>query len=768
MSKKNKNISINRNRLPMFTAIFFVSLSLFIYQTLLTRLFSAVLNYNFVFVVVSFAILGSGLGGILNHKLTMKKGMNNEKLLFACSMGLSGSIIISIALMYFIPFRPLFVLFILTSMIPFIMGGMIISAAFKENSEISNKLYFMDLSGGGIGSLAVIKIMDNYGFISSVVIVEIFSILALISIDIYFKKTRRVLTAGLTIILLTVSLVNKDIIMWLEGNFYSYYTNPSTAINLLQNSDEKPLRIPFTKWNSIAKTDVIETSNENEKIILMDGGAAAPIIRFNGDINEVQYLKKEVNYIPFSFGNNKDTLVIGSGGGKDVLFALLGGSKRIDAVEINKSSIDAVNHFKDFSGDIYKRPEVKVHAQDGRNFVENSSDKYDNIYLSMVMTNTAENTMYSLSENYIYTYEAFDSYLNHLKDDGKLSFMVHDENDLTRIANTGIKVLMDRGVSQEKVTDYFVIVNGVTEEEKDIHGTMISMPLVIFKSTPFKQDELNSIKEISKGQGREILVAQGKNETIYKALAENKISLNQLISSIPFNSKPTTDDSPFFYNYSKFLPMQMVFIFLIVLLVCIYIVQKYSQKKQYNEPIKYFAGLGLAYMLVEIPIIQKMVLYFGTPSLAFSFILFSILISSGIGSALSGTRLAEKYLLKTPFFLLIAGASIIISQLTIVNMLGIANNLSIGYKLIVTFIATFPMGMLMGIPFPIGIKRLNDLYKNENVIALMWGVNGIFSVLGSILAVIISIKFGFSTAFNLGAIIYICLYFINPLKIGKA
>lgn len=163
-----------------------------------------------------------------------------------------------------------------------------------------------------------------------------------------------------------------------------------------------------------------------------------------------------------------------------------------------------------------------------------------------------------------------------------------------------------------------------------------------------------------------------------------------------------------------------------------------------------------------------MVLYFGTPSLAFSFILFSILLSSGIGSALSGTKLAEKYIIKTPRFFLVTGAVIIISQLTIINILEMANNLPMVYKLIMTFIAIFPMGMLMGIPFPMGIKRLKNLNNDENVISLMWGVNGIFSVLGSILAVIISMKLGFNAAFNLGAIIYGGLYFINPLKIGKA
>ncbi|TDT63633.1 hypothetical protein [Fonticella tunisiensis] len=756
------------NKYLIFIAVFLTGLSLFIYEVLLTRLFSAVLTYNLAFVVVSLAILGSGLGGILTHKITGNKKITSEKLLLTSSQWLPVSIIVSIALMYFLPFSLMFIMYVFTGMMPFILGGMVISTIFKSNIGVSGKLYFMDLLGSGIGSIAVIGIMNKFGFMSSVIVVTIFALLAFFSVSCYYRKTLKIAAAGVFLILLTGSLIQGSVIKSLEKRFYAYYTSPGTVINMLRDSDEKPLGISFSKWNAISRTDVIETTNKNEKLIVTDGGATAPIIKFNGNLNEVQYLKESVNYIPFSFGKNDDTLVIGSGGGKDVLFALLGGSRKIDAVEINPSTIEAVNNFKDFSGDIYNRPEVKVYNQDGRNFIENSSDKYDNIYLSMVMTNAIENTMYSLSENYIYTYEAFKTYLKHLKDNGKLSFMVHNAYDLAKITNTGIKVLLDKGISQDKVTDYFVIVNGVNRQESGEHGGGVNMPLVIFKNTPFTWEEINSIKNITEMQNRDIIHLPGKEDPVYKALKNKEITYTQLIKEIPFNSKPTTDNSPFFFNYSKLLPFEMYFVLLIVLFVWIVVRRKYIEQKEHRGISFYFAGLGLAYMLVEIPIIQKMVLYFGSPSLAFSFILFSLLAGSGIGSALSSHEAIEKHLLKPPKYLLITGIVIIVSQWSIIWMLNEARGLQLIYRFIVVFIAMMPMGIAMGIPFPTGIKRLESIIRDKNLVPLMWGVNGIFSVLGSTLAIIISMIFGFNAALNIGAIIYIYLFISNPLRMGKA
>lgn len=752
----------------LLVTMFLTGFSLFLYEVLLTRLFSVILSFNLVFLVVSFAILGSGIGGIWTHKkLKENENITKQYLLSKYSIGIPISILLGISLMYFLPFIPVYTVYAFIGAIPFVFGGIVISSIFMENRENSHNLYLMDLVGSGLGSLGFIPLMNEMGFVSSVIIICIITIFSSALLYIYCNEKRKIYMAFIGILVLGALVFQGNMIKEVEKNFRSYYSSPNTTINYLKDTAEKPLGISFSKWDAIAKTDVLETLNDKEKLIVTDGGATAPIVQFNGDLNSVEHMKESVNYIPFAFGKNDKSLVIGSGGGKDVLFALLGGSKEVHAVEINPSTIRAANYFKDYSGDIYNRPGVELHIQDGRNYVDKINEKYNNIYLSMVMTNAVENTMYSLAENYIYTTEAFSLYLDRLEENGKLSFMMHGSVDLLKIVNTGISVLLDKGVPQEEVTDYFVIVNGKDLRKESSHNSKVSMPLVIFKKEPFKESEIDTIKTMVKSQYREMLHYPGNEEPMLKLLKDKKISFEVMIDKINFNAKPITDNSPFFYNYSKFLPKEIQFVLFGTLLVFGIIRRKYIQTRDQLESSHYFMGLGIAFMLVEIPIIQKMILYFGNPSLAFSIILFSILLTTGIGSGLSGTELVKRFTNNSPVYLLLVAISVFLFQFNIERIMKLTVDSSFNMKILVSFITIAPMGLLMGIPFATGIRKLNES-KKEDLIPLMWGVNGLFSVLGSALAVIISMKFGFNMTIYLGATIYLILFLTNPLKYWKS
>jgi hypothetical protein len=666
--------------------------------------------------------------------------------------------------MYFLPFSPTFLLYIPAALFPFIFGGIITSIIFREKSNNSGKLYFMDLVGSAIGSLLIIKLMNSFGFLKSIIAVIILAAISAITISVLYKKRLYLILSSSLLLIMSFLLINNTLLDTIGKKFYAYYTSPVTLIESLKNSNEKA-EIPFSKWDAISRTDVIDIKDKDEKSIVTDGGAAAPIVKFNGNLESVQYLKSEVNSITFSFGKNKKTLVIGSGGGKDVLFALLGGSKRVDAVEINPSTIEAVNKFKEFSGDIYNYPGVNLYNQDGRYFIENSKDKYDNIYLSMVMTNSVENNMYSLAEYYIFTQEALNEYFNHLSEDGKLTFMLHETKDLMKVVNTGIKVLMDRGVQVEDVTKYFVIINGVTKAESGVHGRQLAMPLVIFKNEPFYQDEINSVVNAAKIQDREMIHYTGYEIEPYKSLTSGSMSYKQLIDSINFNAKSISDNSPFFYNNSKFIPNEMLYIIVMILVVLLAIKKKYINKSEEKKASIYFAALGMAFMLVEIPMVQKMVLYFGSSSIAFSFVLFSLLVSSGIGSFISGSSKIKSMTAKSPYYILAAGIVIIASELGLSNVLNLTRDWGMTYRFLVVFFSLLPMGFLMGMAFPSGIRKIGNVENEKSIVPLMYGINGIFSVLGSTLAIVISMKFGFNITIYSGAAIYILLFVLNPLKI---
>lgn len=753
-SKSNKTVYL-------YLSVFLTTMALFIYETLLTRLFSTLLSPGLVFIIVSIAILGSGLGAILTFKYINKD--NSIKMLTRTSTLMPVICVTVISIMYFLPFKPTVSIYLPASILPFITGGMITSIVFKEMACKSNKLYLLDLLGAGLGSLLVIKVMNSFGFIRSVIIVGIIAAISAVSISLYSRKKRSLLIPSVFLILMSVLFVNNSLIEDIENEFYSYFTNPGKLVGSYKETAGNT-EVIFSNWDALSRTDVIKVEGKDDLLIATDGGAAAPIIKFNRDLKSVEYLRFDANYIPFAFGENDSSLVIGSGGGNDVLYALLGGNRNIDAVEINPSTIEAVNKFKEFSGDIYNYTGVNLYIQDGRYFIENSNEKYDNIYLSKVMTNSIENTMYSLAEYYIYTEEAVNQYFNHLTDNGKLTFVAHNTFDLTKIVNTGIKVLLDKGIEERDVNDYITIINGAKIGQNSAHGS-ITMPVVIFKNKPFSSAELNSIISVAESQHREIIQMPGYEIEPYNSLREGKINFEQLLGGFGHNANPITDNKPFFYNYTKIIPLEMISILAIILVLALSIKKKFIIQLEHRKASIYFGALGIAYMLVEIPLIQKTVLYFGSSSIAFSFIIFSLLISSGLGSLASGSKMIEKLTKKSPHFILLSGVMVMLIQFKLSDILLLTNSLSLTYKLLIIFMYLFPMGFFMGMAYPSGIKKVNSTDKQENLIPLMIAINGIFSVFGSTLAVALSMLFGFSITIFLGACVYLMLYFLNPLKV---
>ncbi len=758
----NKLLTQEKNHL-VFLAVFLISFASFSYEILLTRLFSVILSFNLVFLVVSFSILGMGLGGIYVYKLANQKGnFDFSKLLTKLVVMFPISIIGSILIMYKTPYIPLYLVYAIIGIAPFILSGAILSLIFKEYAQKSNTIYFMDLIGGAVGSLAIIKSMNYFGFMTSVVVVTSLTLLATICIAIRFKKIKFAIVKGILLVIAIGLIIEGYTLQEIEKNFTSYLTSPNTMISYFNDSDDEVVGIPYTKWNSISRTDVLETKDPREKTVVTDGGGSTPIIKFDGDFNKVQYLKKGTAYIPFAIGENDKSLVIGSGGGKDVLLALMGGSKDITAVEINSSTIDATQYFKDYSGDIYGRPEVKIYNQDGRNYINKTTEKYDNIYLSMVMTNAVENTMYSLSENYLFTEEAFREYFDKLTKDGKLSFMTHSSFDMARIVNTGIKVLLDRGIDQSEITDYFAIINGMSEDHKLAHGNMISMPMIIFKQNPFTDKEITELIDIVDYQKKQPIHYPGAEYELFRQLRDNEINYDEMVKSYGYNVKPITDIAPFFYNYTSLIPIEIIYIGFAALLVWFSIKKRYLIGNKNNKISKYFIGIGISFMLIEIPLVQKTTLYFGNPSYAFSGVLFSILLGTGLGSLISGNKKIKKFILNNPIYLLMVAISVITTLFTINQIMAITQDFSLIAKFITIFITLLPMSILMGIPFPIGIIKVKQSSDNDNDVPLMWGVNGLFSVIGSILAVAIATKFGFNVTIIIGALIYLYLYFNNP------
>ncbi len=751
---------------PLLGSVFIVSLSVLMFEVTLIRIFSVILDYHFVFLIVSLAVLGLGLGGAFIHRI--KQSITGErkilKVLFFLSLLLPLSLISSLILLLKASTTGTLVIYYFTGVVPFLFAGMFLSLVFTGFTRQSNKIYFADLAGAATGCLIVILALQLWGAINTALLVG--GIASLSGLFLALASKRKIFM-GSTLICSSFLFL----FFYLNLNFkhidvnFSLHTSLGKSLFTSLNDPDREERIVYTDWNAFARTDVTEGKDPYVKWIYIDGGAGSKMLKFDGDLHKLAPLVEDIGFFPFYQGRQgrKDKiLIIGPGGGKDVLLALLGGAKEITAVEINPGSVKAVEKFSSFNGNIYDFRNVKIFIGDGRSFVKRSQERYDIIYLSLVYTQTASMLGYSLVENYIFTKEAFVDYLDHLDEDGRVVMLLHDSRDLMKAFATAISVLEDKGFNPEHASKHMVIINGFGGKED---ADLVQMPLFILKKSPFTREEaavvLRTALVLKK---RPLFIPYVYEEGLY-SLIGRKMSLKEVISRSADNLKPAIDDSPFFYNFDKGVPRLLGILFLISLFLAgTFLIPSFTRRRLENSQtvpgifhfLLYFTCLGVGFMLIEIALIQKFILFLGYPTLAFSVTLFSILLGGGFGSLAS--NFIQKRLTRKISLVALSIAIMIVAYLFgLPLLLDKFLSFSILARSLITMAIIFPLGFLMGIPFPTGLRVLNNFFPED--IAWMWAVNAVMSVVGSILAVILAILFGFTWALLAGALVYIWIFY---------
>ena len=741
---------------PLKAAVFLTSLAGVLLQVSLTRLYAVILWYHFVFLVISVSILGLGVGASLFSlsplRQRLEKNGSTELARYALLFGIAVPISVILTLIY--PFTDTIIGYIAIIFIPFVFAGLFSAGVFHSFSENSQHLYFADLVGAGLGSIFIIPVLSRVGAINAAMLIGALPLMA--SFLIYHQKQdqRRRLSLVCLGLILLVGLFN------ISGDFIDIqlglrYAAGKTMFDQLRSGDYK---IVSTKWSSFARTDVVQGPDDQDKLIYTDGGAGSVMIKFDGQTSQIQYLKQDPSYFPFSWGNSEKVLILGAGGGKDVLLALLAGSTDITAVEINSSIVKVMEEFKDFNGNLYGREEVTVVEGDGRNFVEQDNNFYDLIYLPLVYTQSAEGVGFALAENYIFTVEAFNSYLDRLAPRGRVAFLLHDTLDFTKAMTMAYKVFEQRGLSPSEAAERMAIAY------RPFQGYGLMYPTLVMANEPFNTQELTSLESGIANIGMLGIHVPGRiYPDLVKPLLSGEQSLKQFVNEIAFDAAPATDNSPFFYKTERGLPTSLRTLLVVVTAAVIATITyaslrvRKSSKHLKGSRLKWWmiiscSGLGVGFMLLEVALIQKLILVFGNPTFALAGVLFLLLISGGLGSLYS-SRFEDESLAKV-----IGGAASLTAVLGMIYSIGLSSFVRalIGATLIQqmagTALLVAPLGFLMGIPFSTSL-RLLGLY-DPNSIALAWGINGITSVLGSTMAVASAMSAGFSAVFAIGSISY--------------
>ena len=535
-----------------------------------------------------------------------------------------------------------------------------------------------------------------------------------------------------------------------------------------------------------AADDADNATSQELASIIIDADAATPIYRWDGSLSDVAWIQNYMDYLPYEMIDANNTLVIGSGGGEDILVALAGGADNVTAVELNPLVVSAVKRFEGQSGNIYSNDKVELLIDDGRRFISSTTEKYDVIVLKLVDSWAAQLAGgYALSENYLYTVEAFQQYFRHLdKDNGGMLVMTRWNFELPRLMPLIVDSLVkETGKSRESVAEHVMVVEdrpglyfGRSEDNQNYYPV-----LVMVKSTPFVNGEVDMVKERAEGNRAEItMLATNYVATPFDKLFNNDNTVYNEYFSTAVASNPTipTDDSPFYFAREQ-IPKQMIILLVTVMAISgllsallIYHARKtrvrFNSRSSFHVLFAIFIGVG--FMILEVTFIQKFLLLLGTPIMALTVILFSILLSGGIGSYVSGKIFSKRPHKSVLASIPVLAGIIIIYFIYLQQIIESNITMELPYRIALTFGLLFPAGFLMGFQFPSLIKMaslISILNKNEAVLqydnyrnnknnntTLLWGINIVASVIGTVLAAISAMIVGF----NGNLLIGLCMY----------
>lgn len=789
--------------------LFLLSAAALSFEIQLTRLFSVAQFYHFAFMIISIALLGYGASGTVLAIFQGFGQKQPQRSLSRLALATAVSILGAYLLINRLPFdsfsiawerKQVWILLLHYGALalPFFFAGMAVGLLLAAYPRHSSRTYAVNLLGAALGCLITLFLPSQIGGEGMVMLST--GMAALAAFVAAFGKTtkvsppssnapgrRRLAQQALLLtsssLLLCVALLDLGFraaghqgLRWLDLHL-SPYKSLSYALQI------PGAQLIYQGWNSFARVDLVRSPGihsypglsyrylkplPEEDGLTIDGGDLSPIVHPTPDLEFTSYLPAAV---AFHLRPQAEALVLEPRGGLDILVALAQGAHQVTAVEANPMIVSA-------AGDIYRDPRVNLEIESDRSFLRRTTRRFDVIVLSLTSSyHSVRSGAYSLMEDYRYTVEAFQDALFRLNSDGLLV--------VTRWLQTP---------PSECLRTFALAVTALESEQGDPGAQIIAFrsyntATILVKKSAFTAGELQVIREFADKRAFDFNYAPGLlpdeinrhnilPEPIYyqafTALLEAQ-PRNAFYASYPFDVTPPTDDRPFFGHYFKWSQAGQVaaelgktwqpfggagyFVIIALLLLAVLlsgvliilpaVLAGRAQVAAQPPPayLIYFGLIGFAFMLVEIPLIQRFILYLGHPAYAMIAVLFTLLLFSALGSHFSKR-----------FSLQPAIGFLFIFLLAMTWLLPLAFRLTLGlslvYRLGVTAIFLAPAGFLMGVPFPGGIQRMLERNDLPSQVSWIWAVNGAASVVSSVLAALLALSFGLDWVLKLGAVCY--------------
>lgn len=782
----------------IYAGLLLISAATLVLEITLTRVLAVAQYHHFAFMVISIAMLGFGVSGTL---LSVFPSLLRQDAKFFlsltgatfCLSGVGGFVLVNA-----IPFDQFVILwdrrqllylaiYYLSLAVPFTAGGLAVGFLLSKRARDVGRLYFFTLAGAGVGCGLAVWLAP----LGAPRVVVFASALGAGAALLFSLRSSMRLSGPM--MLLAVASV---------GALFS----PSPLKISLTPYKDLPtlLRFPQTKvlstfWNAFSRIDVIEGPSvryapglsyqfqdalPQQLGITWDGDGLTVLTNYQDGLHRVRFTDFLTSSLVYHLRPNPKVLVLGVGGGLDVLSALYHGAESVTGVEMNPLLVDVLtNRYRHVAGELFHRANVRLVVDEGRSYLRRSRERFDVIQISLLDSQTAASAgTHSLSENYIYTVEAFKDYIEHLTPDGAISitrWLMLPPRDCLRLCAVALTALEDIGLEQPAAHVALIRSWGTST--------------FLLKRRPISPRDAAALRKFCQEKGFDVVYYPGVEEeeiNIYNRLPEpyyyryvhglvTAKDRSAFFTDYLLDVRPTTDDRPFFHHFFKWRKLkklygavgerwesfilwgdlilvavlgQALIASLVLVLLPLWVVRKRkSPKTRKGAPgvmLLYFLCLGLGFMFIEIVLIQRFILFLGRPVYALSVTLFSVLIFSGCGS-LASNRLGTRAKMVLPTL----GLGVIVYHFSLSPLFHLFLGQPLTVRILVSVLLLAPLSFLLGIPFPLGIRILNRLSPTS--IPWAWGINSCSSVVGSITAVVIALHFGFSMVFVLAGVIYL-------------
>ncbi len=775
-----------------YLGLFLAALASVALELILTRIFSVTSWYHFAFVAVSIAMFGITAGAVAVEFLAGRGGPEGDaRLLRNVALWFGPGAAVAVFAAVCIPFKSpetpqatvILALTYLIEAVPFFFCGALTSLVLRAHPTHAGSLYAVDLVGAALGCALVVPMLDALDGPSAALAMAVvagLSALVLASGDDRARGRAIVATVALGVLLLANTRFSMARIYWdkMWGGRAPVPTwerwNAFSRIRVQKLGPSEP-----ALWGGAPAMP--KQPPVDQMYMDIDGGAATWLTRWTGDPKDVEFLKWDITAVGHHLVRDASVLSLGVGGGRDLLTAIAFGQKSATGVEINEAILEAdLDAFGSFTGPLDRLPGVRLVNDEARSWTARTDERFDLIVMSLTDTAAASSAgAYVLTENSLYTKEAITLFHDHLTDRGVLSITrwhpAEFPAEMWRLLALGAATLKDLGVADPRLHLLSV------HRDRPPGSALAGCGTMLLSRRPLDRDAVHAWVAKMEEMGFVVDLAPGHaRDPLFERIAETG-SAAELEAELGIDLSPPTDDRPFYFHMQRLSDLlsplatrqdfaesranRVLGALLVVTLVlaALFIVVPLwvlSRRGQRSFPRRgtwalFFVAIGVAFMLVEISQMQRLILFLGHPIYGLSVVLFGLLVSSGVGSFASGALARrERPMLAIAFvpLLVLLAAFGVLAPRVLAEYAG-ASTLA---RVWISLECLLPIGFFMGFPFPLAMGISGR--REGAPLAWFYGVNGAASVCASVVSMVLSLTFGISAAFWTGVVIYVAAW----------